>query len=139
MKNKTIKKKNSSVFIRLVLFLGGIYGIFAAAPWNKEIILYHRGGYPTDTTARWAITVFCIIAIVYAVLDKSTIKDRGLGLYEDHICPKCERVFLRGEKTEENICPDCKVLLEPLEGFYDRYPELKNVKEKLPKNLKDFK
>ncbi|SDK48799.1 hypothetical protein SAMN05660337_0611 [Maridesulfovibrio ferrireducens] len=126
MKNKIIKKKNSSIFIRIFLIVGGIFGIFAAAPWNKENILYHRGGYPTDTTANWAITVLCTIAIVYAVLDKSTIKDRGLGLYTDHICPNCEQVFLKGEKPNNNLCSKCKVQIEPLEGFYKRHPELKD-------------
>ncbi len=85
------------------------------------------------------LAFFCILAMAYAIIGKKALSSLSQGLYEDHICPKCERVFLRGEKAKENKCPDCKVLLEPLEGFYDRYPELKNVKEKLPKNLKDLK
>ncbi|WP_031483667.1 hypothetical protein [Maridesulfovibrio frigidus] len=78
-------------------------------------------------------------AFFYAILDKSTVKDRGFGLYEDHICPQCEKAFLKGENPDKHMCPDCKVELEALEVFYNRHPELKDVVEELPEKIEDIK
>jgi len=40
------------------------------------------------------------------------------------MCPQCNQPIER-KQTKGNKCPTCDVELEPLEGFYDRHPELK--------------
>ncbi len=40
------------------------------------------------------------------------------------ICPNCKKPF--NEKDIKNkLCPECKIVLEKLDGFYERHPELK--------------
>lgn len=39
------------------------------------------------------------------------------------ICPRCKTAF---NNRRMSRCPHCDVDLEPLEGFYDRHPELKD-------------
>jgi len=45
---------------------------------------------------------------------------------EVFICPTCETALPFAEVQDE-ICPTCKVKMEPLDGFYDRHPELKDT------------
>ena len=40
------------------------------------------------------------------------------------ICPKCEKPYAL-EEMACHQCPTCGVPLEPLDGFYERHPELK--------------
>ena len=40
------------------------------------------------------------------------------------ICIECQQPIKR-KYTKDNQCPTCDVELEPLDGFYDRHPELK--------------
>lgn len=54
---------------------------------------------------------------------------------EDMICPKCQTVYLAEDLPENcrrEICSECGAKLEPLDGFYERYPELKDVPEQFP-------
>lgn len=41
------------------------------------------------------------------------------------ICPQCETALPYAEVPDET-CPKCQIKMEPLDGFYDRHPELKN-------------
>lgn len=41
------------------------------------------------------------------------------------ICPQCE-TLAECDEGEVRQCPQCHVELEPLKGFYDRHPELKD-------------
>jgi hypothetical protein len=40
------------------------------------------------------------------------------------ICPQCEAVVASTVVGNE-LCPECGAVMVPLEGFYDRHPELK--------------
>jgi|GEM_PF-1899905 len=40
------------------------------------------------------------------------------------MCHQCNQPIER-KQTKGNKCPTCDVELEPLDGFYDRHPELK--------------
>nr|WP_321260332.1 hypothetical protein [uncultured Pseudodesulfovibrio sp.] len=42
-----------------------------------------------------------------------------------HICPKCETA-VDFRNVGNHTCPKCQTELEPLEGFYERHPELKD-------------
>ncbi|NDV20313.1 hypothetical protein GO013_12930 [Pseudodesulfovibrio sp. JC047] len=41
-----------------------------------------------------------------------------------YICPECETAYPAAEVPDKR-CPRCTVPLEPLTGFYDRHPDLK--------------
>lgn len=45
------------------------------------------------------------------------------------ICPKCEETFDKKDVPDQ-LCPNCKVDLENIEGFYERHPELKAIPRK---------
>lgn len=67
------------------------------------------------------------------------ISSTGIGLYlfwasftskrydgnDVLMCPRCNGSFER-KNVQENKCPKCDVDLEPLEGFYERHPEMKD-------------
>ena len=106
--------------VALILFGGMVF---------DGVIMSHRGGVKID------LRPFKIpLAIISA----------GIGLYsiwtsltktrydgnDMLICPKCSKA-LRRKETNNNACPIWNVDLEPLEGFYERHPELndKNVRE----------
>jgi hypothetical protein len=42
------------------------------------------------------------------------------------ICPKCEKTFNKKDVPDQ-LCPNCKVDLENIEGFYERHPERKVI------------
>jgi predicted amidophosphoribosyltransferase len=45
----------------------------------------------------------------------------------DMMCPGCQRVFPGPQAPSE--CPECRLPLEPIKGFYKRHPELKREDE----------
>jgi len=51
---------------------------------------------------------------------RSRKKENNIATY---ICPKCRQSIHYTQAKGK--CPTCDVELEPLEGFYDRHPELK--------------
>ncbi|WP_031479372.1 hypothetical protein [Maridesulfovibrio frigidus] len=87
--------------------------------------------------ARWGMTVFGCISIAYGLFKKDFIRENSQGM----ICPLCEKTFSFGilRILKSLVCPECKIELEPLEGFYDRYPELKELEEDLPDEIEDIK
>ncbi|WP_031484447.1 hypothetical protein [Maridesulfovibrio frigidus] len=103
--------------------------IYALSPWDSGEVFYYKGGVPITLIGRWFGVAFFALVGIYAIRGRPKSNNDHRGLYEDHICPKCERVFLKGENPDKHMCPDCKVELEPLEGFYDRHPELKDDEE----------
>ncbi len=40
------------------------------------------------------------------------------------ICPQCETASSFAE-VRNKMCPQCNIKMEPLDGFYDRHPEMK--------------
>jgi hypothetical protein len=126
-------KKKLPFFARILWFVAGFLGLLIAAPWDVNRIFHWRGGVPTTPGTGWILGFFCILAMAYAIRGNTTLSGFAYGLYEDHICPECERVFLKGENPDKSMCPDCKFVLEPLEGFYARHPELKDIETKNPK------
>jgi len=63
---------------------------------------------------------FSIIAALYLVHSSRTPKN-NIATY---ICTKCRQSIHYTQAKEK--CPTCGVELEPLDGFYNRHPELKD-------------
>jgi len=63
--------------------------------------------------------VFTLVFLWQKGKDKETADNASV-----RICPKCEEVVAYYEK--QRTCPVCNIKLEPLEGFYERHPELKD-------------
>lgn len=59
--------------------------------------------------------------------------------YEEQItiCPECQIVYSAQETPEDSQCQSCKCTLEPLDGFYERHPELKDNPEQFTQPDKD--
>ncbi|WP_170830296.1 hypothetical protein [Maridesulfovibrio ferrireducens] len=93
----------------------------------SETATTHIKGNPVGLAGRWTMTIIGLILIGYSLFYKPKLPNKMVEL-EDTICPKCETTFGIGEAPKNELCPNCKDLLEPLKGFYDRHPELKNIK-----------
>lgn len=67
--------------------------------------------------------IFLIIVGLFIIL-ASAFGKRYAG--EDILmCAQCNKPYER-KNTQNHMCPKCHVELEPLDGFYDRHPELKD-------------
>ena len=74
----------------------------------------------------WVFIIFGFVILVIGLRTKA--KD-----FEENfmICPKCREPFNK-ENIPQQRCPNCKVELEDLEGFYERHPELKIANNEKP-------
>lgn len=52
------------------------------------------------------------------------------------ICPECKEVYGR-RKARDLRCPRCGTSLEPLDGFYERHPNLKKRSDQEPGHKND--
>ncbi|WP_319759026.1 hypothetical protein [Maridesulfovibrio sp.] len=71
-----------------------------------------------------------------------TRKEESFSSDKDHeteetICPKCQKVYMAGKAPANAACDSCGAKLEPLEGFYERHPELKETPEDYPQHEED--
>ncbi|WP_432735885.1 hypothetical protein [Maridesulfovibrio sp. FT414] len=53
------------------------------------------------------------------------------------ICHKCQTVYSPQETPNDSKCQNCQCPLEPLEGFYERHPELKDSPEEFTQSEND--
>ncbi|WP_031481658.1 hypothetical protein [Maridesulfovibrio frigidus] len=136
-KNKTHGNKGFTIAKRAGVIALGIIGILITAPYSPNKDVHMKGG-SVGITGRWGIASFCIIIILIAVLYKKPKRQQNISLYETTICPECGKVYIVGSGPTDDICTKCTVKLEPLEGFYDRHPEQKEVEEILPKKIEDI-
>lgn len=75
------------------------------------------------TYTRWFLGPALIIfgSILFWVVFRKKSENYKTEMY---ICPKCE-VANNLNSTEKLICNNCNIPLEPLNGFYERHPEIK--------------
>ncbi len=98
-----------------------IFGIFAVT--FGIYIWINQGGYlygqPIPLIVGPALIVFGLINIVFGFLrsNKTTITEC--------ICPECEKTIEIIGECKISSCSACGIVLEPLEGFYERHPEKK--------------
>ncbi|SMF23549.1 hypothetical protein [Desulfovibrio gilichinskyi] len=108
--------------------LFGIVAIEESHPFSMSFPTYTRGVLLSEK-ARIIMIVAGLLCIIYGIFSQKTNNE----LQEATICPKCQTPFGVGlglgvkKDFQHEFCPQCKVKLEPLNGFYKRHPELKNA------------
>ncbi|MBI9112830.1 hypothetical protein [Maridesulfovibrio ferrireducens] len=122
--------------IKVICIAIGLLCISVATPQPYGIIPSFRG-FPLNEPARWVIAFGGVIIILYNLFYKQSKDPSKIIFYENTICPKCETTFIKGSPVPDSICPKCKIQLEPLDGFYERHPSLKNVAEKRSEKKED--
>lgn len=97
-----------------------MFGVMASC----SPVMYHKGGFQYDMGAfRWPFAICALLAGGGGMLLGVFGKRRADG--GTLMCPVCEKAFEEAGPGSAK-CPRCDVELEPLHGFYDRHPELKN-------------
>ncbi len=114
--------KWDNLFSRVMYISTGILFILWSMPFCSSTSSSFRM-VSLNYLARWCMTIFGFVSIAYGLFKNNFKSDNSQGL----ICPVCEKSFSPGIfRTPKNkLCPNCKIKLEPIEGFYDRHPELK--------------
>ncbi len=74
----------------------------------------------SDYNIPWAIVL--VTTGIYSLWLAWTNRPKAMTM---HICPKCETA-VDFRNVGNHTCPKCQTELEPLEGFYERHPELKD-------------
>ncbi|WP_320173585.1 hypothetical protein [Maridesulfovibrio sp.] len=126
--NKYIKPE------RLIFLVVGLSIILYARPWNPQATVFYRG-IRSSAPDRWFEVGVGLCIILGGLLYEFPEKYHEQGT----ICPKCQTPFgvEYGRAPKRGKCPDCNVELEPIDGFYDRHPELKNKENEFPEDLMD--
>lgn len=88
----------------------GLIGIFSKGQ------TYFKG-FPVYWWTEYALLFFGLISLLLILK-----KHKKPATY---ICQRCERT-ITFYNYGDGFCPKCKNKLEPLEGFYERHPELKD-------------
>lgn len=96
---------------RTVLVKGGFYG-------------YTYGRYFEFGRLRWLVGGLLMLSGLVLTWTGISPRSRYSRTSSTMVCPKCERPYDARER-QMMTCETCKVRLEPVEGFYDRHPELK--------------
>ncbi|SDK73738.1 hypothetical protein SAMN05660337_1044 [Maridesulfovibrio ferrireducens] len=113
-------------------------------PWGKVLVIayaliiilgawptkipYYIKGHEVGPLGRWALVTFGFFILGCVFFYKPSKKRKMFTKQEKSICPMCEKVFMLGQAPKDQNCPKCTYPLEPLKGFYDRHPELKDIK-----------
>ena len=69
------------------------------------------------------VLIIALIAFLIAYVFHGWLKGNSTYL----ICFKCQTPYDKNN-INNNLCPSCNVELEPIKGFYERHPELKDGK-----------
>ena len=101
----------------IFLILGGVLFVFGIGIILKPRWYSNRFDYTFDFASINIPLGFALLAIG-CLLIWSVVRIRGAAGSDILICPKCEDTYSK-EKTEDNLCPKCKVQLKDLKGFYD--------------------
>ncbi|WP_320172309.1 hypothetical protein [Maridesulfovibrio sp.] len=117
---------------RLLYVVAGLVTISSSKPWDTHIDIFIRGG-RLIMPVRWGLTFLGIFFVFFGLLHKFPKKYHEEGL----ICPKCLTPYGLGRAPKSGKCKNCDVELEPIDGFYDRHPELRDKKDEVPEDLMD--
>ena len=114
---------NRRRLIRWPLVAFGLLFIFLGAKTlHKQ--LYMWGDVPIPQVTGWLEIPVGIWILYIAIWGHRPYSNRDR---RDTMCPGCQRVFPGPQAPSE--CPECRLLLEPIKGFYKRHPELKREGE----------
>ena len=123
-------KRADPYLTRIGRFIGGILIILWSSPFPGVEVKPTYWGVPIPNIARWGLLCLGVYFLWSAFFE--TTKEYVIP---NTICPRCQKPF----RPEIVKCPGCKLKLEPLEGFYERHPELKGSKEEYPDTMDDLK
>lgn len=107
-----------------LLFLGGILTILLGLDFfYSGAFCYYFDTYCTEMKFNRLAGVItaCIGLFMIAIAFRKGQRDYK----ETFICPQCETAHPFAEVQDE-MCPQCKTKMEPLKGFYERHPDLKD-------------
>ena len=107
--------------INILLGIGLVFhgiSILDNPVWNSDKL-----GYRVDITGYNIPIGIILILLGLYTLYKMLMAPRYTG-NDILMCHQCNQPIER-KQTRNNKCPTCDVELEPLDGFYDRHPELK--------------
>jgi len=99
-----------------LIIAGSLSIVLGSDIWmNKGGSLYRQ---PVPEIAGIILIIFGLFLIILCIVRPQSVTSKK------YICPKCEEILNHSGK-EEVYCPKCGTKMEPLKGFYDRHPELK--------------
>lgn len=116
-----MKKENERFYIDWFLLILGcvLIALGVSVFQNPKLTSY---GYDIDLgNVRGPLAIAAIGAGIYSIWLAFTSK-RHDGYY---MCIRCDETFTADEANNKQ-CPRCQHELEPLEGFYDRHPEMRD-------------
>jgi len=119
------------VLSKIVSIALGLYLIGWSMPF-LESATTSVDGQPISFWGRWLMTIAGIVMMVFA-FRKKYHKPSSV----DMICPECETTFVAASVPANRQCAKCVSVLEPLKGFYERHPELKDKDNDFPEDLMD--
>ena len=138
MEKQNNNQAGLSIYKRIAYFMAGLAAIIMTYPLGENLEVYMKGG-PVGIAGRWSISGFGFLLMLYSFFCKQLINPKEWNMYEETICPTCTRVYEKGRGRSGGKCQDCDVYLEPLKGFYDRHPKLRDVEENIPDKIEDLK
>jgi len=104
------------------ILLGIVCSFFGVLILIKPTYYDSQLGFYFDfTRIRWPFGIF--IVVVGILITVVALKRKASDFEEEFfICPKCEKSYRKSEVPGMQ-CPDCKVELEKLKGYYDSKKE----------------
>ncbi|MDD5452107.1 MAG: hypothetical protein PHT49_09470 [Desulfovibrionales bacterium] len=116
---------------RIMFIAGGVvFTVFGVLIMMEKGFLYFGEFIKLgETTIPVAIVSFIIAGLnIWLGIRKKTAR-----IYEQEylICPECKEVYT-SDKVPDCRCLKCNAQLEPLSGFYDRHPKLKDLGQEKP-------
>ncbi|WP_319759023.1 hypothetical protein [Maridesulfovibrio sp.] len=116
------------ILFGLLFIIGGLFTLDGGSLYK---------GIPVMKIAGWSQLGAGFFWVWYALLYKRSSDMRKVAKEEETICPKCQKVYMAGKAPDNAACDSCGAKLEPLEGFYERHPELKETPEDYPQQEED--
>lgn len=104
--------------VKWIPLLGGV-GLFVYSFFMVPETMRAYGELPVPQYANWVWGGLGLLVAWYGVWGHRLRYNDKAG---PQICPSCHNVL---EDKKQTVCPSCEVPLEPLKGFFDRYPEKK--------------
>jgi protein-arginine kinase activator protein McsA len=66
--------------------------------------------------------------ITFVLIFIGTFIYNSLSKRKNLVCPNCEHAFVSFKSLKESQCPNCSSIGEIADGFYNRHPEFKKIK-----------
>lgn len=113
-----------SKFARRSVAVLGLMLIYVGISFLYDPTWTYKYGLVSDVSnySKPLCILMCSIGVYAIWISQKDPKDSGHDVY---MCPSCEEAFEKKD-VEKRICPECNGMLESIEGFYERHPELKD-------------